>query len=151
MTRAQRVVLLLLAAAVVLVAVLLIPALTETGNQGDDVGPATVTRTVTIGATATTVTEPPKRKRPTARTINVRGGKPRAGIQKLSYRKGQTVNLVITSDTADEVHVHGYDIDKDVPAGGRARVRFKADAAGIFEIEMHGSGQQIASLRVNPT
>lgn len=142
--------LLLLAAAVVLIAVLVIPALTETGNEGDDVGPATVTRTVTTGATTTTVTEPPERGRPTVRTINVRGGKPRAGVQKLSYRKGQTVNVVITSDTADEVHVHGYDIYTDVPAGGRARVRFKADAAGIFEIEMHGSGQQIASLRVNP-
>ena len=57
---------------------------------------------------------------------------------------------MITSDAADEIHVHGYDIYEDVPAGGRARVRFKADAAGIFEIEMHGSGQQIASLRVNP-
>jgi len=149
-SRTQRAVLLLLAAAVVLIAVLLIPALTETGNEGDDVGPATVTRTVTTGAMTTTVTEPTKRRRPTARTIDVRGGKPRAGVVKLSYPQGQTVNLVVTSDTADEVHVHGYDITKNVPAGGRARVRFKADAAGIFEIEMHDSGEQIASLRVNP-
>jgi len=149
MSRTQRVVLLLLAAAVLLIAVLLIPALTETGNESDDVGPATVTRTVTTGATTTTVTEP-ERRRPTARTINVRGGKPRGGVQTLRYRQGQTVNLVITSDTADEVHVHGYDITKQVAAGGRARVRFKADAAGIFEIETHHSGEQIASLRVNP-
>jgi len=148
-SRTQRAVLLLLAAAVMLIAVLLIPALTETGNEGD-AGPATVTRTVTTGGKATTVAEPPKRRRPTVRTINVRGGKPRAGVVKLSYRQGQTVNLVVTSDTADEVHVHGYDITKNVPAGGRARVRFKADAAGIFEIEMHDSGEQIASLRVNP-
>jgi hypothetical protein len=151
MSRTQRVVLLLLAAVVVLIAVLLIPALTETGNEADDTGsPRTVTRTVTTGGASTTITEAPKRRRPTARTIVVRGGKPRGGVHKLSYRQGQTVNLVITSDTADEVHVHGYDIEKEIPAGGSARVRFKADAAGIFEIELHHSEQQIASLRVNP-
>ena len=150
MTRAQRVVLLLLAAAVLLVAVLLIPALTETGNEGDDVGPATVTRTVTAGETTTTVTEPPKRERPTARTINVRGGKPRAGIQKLSYRKGQTVNLVITSDTADEVHVHGYDITREVAAGGSARFDFPADLEGKYEVELEQRGTKLAELSISP-
>lgn len=149
----QRVVLLVLAAAVVLVAVFVVPALTDSDDEGDGGVQTTVTQTATTPATGTnptTVTEQPQRERPSARTIVVRGGKPRGGVQELSYRRGQTVDLVITSDTADEVHVHGYDVTKPIPAGGRARVRFAADAEGIFEIELHGSGQQIASLRVNP-
>jgi len=154
MPRSQRIILLVLAAVVVLVAVLVIPALTESGNESDGVVERTVTQTVpadTSGTTATTPTEPPKPEGPVDRTINVRDGKPRAGVVKLSYRKGETVNIVVTSDTTDEVHVHGYDITKNVSAGAKTRIRFKADAEGIFEIEMHHSAQQIASLLVNPS
>jgi hypothetical protein len=37
-----------------------------------------------------------------------------------------------------------------VPAGKTVNVSFKASITGIFEIELHGSGEQIASLRVEP-
>ena len=56
----------------------------------------------------------------------------------------------MTSDIAEEVHVHGYDREAAIPAGGRAKLRFPATIDGRFEIELHGSGQQIAELTVNP-
>ena len=54
------------------------------------------------------------------------------------------------NDEPEEIHVHGYDLEKEVEPGKTAQVSFKATITGIFEIEFHGSGEQIAELRVDP-
>ncbi len=56
----------------------------------------------------------------------------------------------VRSDVAEEVHVHGYDIAKDVAAGGSVTFSFDADIDGKFEIELEHAGLQIASLTVAP-
>ena len=56
----------------------------------------------------------------------------------------------VRSPEDEEVHIHGYDITKDVKAGQTARISFKATIDGIFEIEFEHSGTQIAELRVDP-
>ena len=67
--------------------------------------------------TATTVA-------PTTVAIDVVGGKPKGGNRAVpKVRKDAEVVVVVHSDTADEVHIHGYDISKDVAAGGTARIR----------------------------
>jgi hypothetical protein len=43
----------------------------------------------------------------------------------------------VTSDTADEIHIHGYDIEKEVGAGGTVTIDFAADIPGQFEVEAH--------------
>jgi hypothetical protein len=83
-------------------------------------------------------------------TIVVRDGEPVGGIQELEYDAGEQIRFRVSSDAADEVHVHGYDIEEEVPAGGTAKFSFPADIEGIFEVELHGSEKQIAELRVNP-
>jgi hypothetical protein len=45
--------------------------------------------------------------------------------------------------------VHGYDLEKEV-GPEPVRVSFPATITGIFEIELHGTGEQIAELRVDP-
>ena len=42
--------------------------------------------------------------------------------------------------------MHGYDIKKDVPAGGSVSFSFPADIEGVFEIELDGRGEQIAQI-----
>ena len=56
----------------------------------------------------------------------------------------------VRSPVDEEVHVHGYDIKKDVKAGQTAAMVFKATIDGIFEIEFEHSAKQIAELRVDP-
>jgi hypothetical protein len=80
----------------------------------------------------------------------IKDGKPDGGIAEISVDEGETVRFKVTSPVADEVHVHGYDVEKEVPAGGTAVVAFPADIEGIFEVELHHSEEQIAELRVNP-
>jgi hypothetical protein len=56
--------------------------------------------------------------------------------------------LAVTSDVADEVHLHGYDISRDVQAGGTVRIAFRATLPGRFEVELEGRGIQIGDLTV---
>jgi len=82
--------------------------------------------------------------------IEVVGGQPQGGIAGLDFNQGDEIRFDVNSDAADEVHVHGYDIEEEVPAGGTAKFDFPADLEGVFEVELHGSETQIAELTVNP-
>jgi len=86
----------------------------------------------------------------TVPTIVVKNGKPVGGIRDLSYKKGDQIHFKVQSDVADEVHVHGYDLMKDVKAGGTIAFDFPATIEGVFEAELEGRKEQIIDLRVNP-
>ena len=66
------------------------------------------------------------------------------------------MRFVVISDAADDIHLHGYDIEKKVAPGQPARFRVKADLEGVFEIESHiaedaGREPLIARLVVEPS
>ena len=82
--------------------------------------------------------------------IVVKSGEPVGGVQELEYSAGDRIRFEVDSDVADEIHIHGYDLMKDVPAGGSVSFSFPAEIEGIFEVELEELGEQIAELRVNP-
>ncbi len=61
---------------------------------------------------------------------------------------GETVAISVTSDVADEVHVHTYDVVAEVSAGGTVVLEFEATIPGIFEVELESSRLQILELVV---
>ena len=63
---------------------------------------------------------------------------------------GEPVVLTVTSDVADEVHIHGYDILGDVAPGATVTIDFVADLPGIFEIELEDARLAIVALVVAP-
>lgn len=83
-------------------------------------------------------------------TIVIKHGKPVGGIADLTYNKGEQVRFKVDSDVSDEVHMHGYDIMKDVTAGGSVSFDFPATIEGVFEAELEGRKEQILELTVNP-
>lgn len=83
-------------------------------------------------------------------TIVVKGGEPEGGVAELDYDVGDEVRFAVSSDAADAVHVHGYDIEQEVAAGETTEFAFPADLDGIYEVELHESAAQIAELTVNP-
>ena len=119
---------------------------TETTTRTQPTIPTT-TDTATTTTTTTTTTEV---EQPTIVWVRVVGGAPRGGIVRKSVQKGDRVVLVVTSDVADHVHLHGYDIMQNVAAGGTARIRFRATLPGRFEVELEDRGAQIADLTVEP-
>ena len=90
------------------------------------------------------------RDEPALPTINVRNGEPVGGVAELEFKRGQPVEFVVRSDADDEIHVHGYDVYSDVEAGERTRVSFPAEFEGVFEVELHDAGVEIARIAINP-
>jgi hypothetical protein len=82
--------------------------------------------------------------------IVIKHGKPVGGIAQLTYNRGERVRFEVDSDVSDEVHMHGYDIMKDVKAGGSVSFDFPATIEGVFEAELEGRKEQILELTVNP-
>jgi len=127
------------------------------GGGDDDSTTATTPTTDTAAATTDDSGSEPagekKKEKPSDSSvpvIEVVGGQPQGGIAGLDFNQGDEIRFEVDSDTADEVHVHGYDVEEEVPAGGTARFDFPADLEGVFEVELHGSETQIAELTVNP-
>jgi hypothetical protein len=147
-SRAQRLTFLAIAAGIAVVAVILLLVLGGSDDGGDDAtatsAEATPTATATAEPDATETPAPTPTPRPKPPLL--RAGK----VAELEFTEGGTVRFRVRSDTDEEIHVHGYDIEQAVPAGRTTAVSFPADITGIFEIEFHGSGEQIASLRVDP-
>lgn len=83
-------------------------------------------------------------------TVRVVNAKPEGGVKKLEFKKGDQVNFKVVSDTADEIHVHGYDLMKDVEKGGSVSFSFKGSIDGRFVVELEDHKQQIAELDVTP-
>ena len=128
--------------------------LTSCGGD-DDTGatestPTRPTLPTTTDTTTTTTQTPPPVEQPTIVRVRVVGGVPKGGIVRKTVDKGDRVVITVTSDVADEVHLHGYDIMRDVAAGGTARIRFRATLPGRFEVELEDRGVQIADLTVQP-
>ena len=130
---------------VVTVAVVVVLFIVLSGGDDNKSSTTNASTTQTTGGTTQTTPKPPPPK-----VITVAGGKPVGGIQKLEYTKGDQIRFVVKSDVSDEVHVHGYDIPKDVKAGGQVSFSFPADLEGVFEVELESRKEQIAELRVNP-
>jgi heme/copper-type cytochrome/quinol oxidase subunit 2 len=133
--------------------VLLSPEADDDSNTAQT--PTTQTPTPTTSdappPTATTPAPPPPPPAPTFERVRVRGGQAVGGIKKITVKKGDRARFEVTStDTSDEVHLHGYDITRDVAPGSAARFSFEANAEGIFEVELHGTHTQIAELTVEP-
>jgi hypothetical protein len=68
----------------------------------------------------------------------------------VTFKQGGTVDLTVKSDTADEVHFHGYDVAKDVKAGGSVHFKFPAKIDGKFIVELEDHGVTLANVTVEP-
>ena len=126
-------------------------ALVVTGCGDDETTPTTeptTTTTTTEPPTTTTTTPPPPG--PTVVRVRVVGGVPKGGIVRETVSQGDRVVIVVTSDVSDHVHVHGYDLMRDVGPGQVARVPFRATVPGRFEVELEDHMLQIADITVTP-
>jgi hypothetical protein len=149
-SRAQRLTFLAIAVVIAVVAVIILAA---SGNDEEEapspVAQSTPTPTPTPGAEATPDSEatpeptrPPHRPGPPTLT--------QGKVTKLRVQEGDIVRFKVESDVADHVHVHGYDLMKDVVPGQAITMSFAANITGIFEIELEDRAEQIGQLRVDP-
>jgi hypothetical protein len=92
-----------------------------------------------------------KPAKPEIPVIVVKGGKPVGGVRSLEFTKGDVIRFTVRSDVADHVHLHGYDVFKDVPAGGSVTFAVPADLDGLYEVELEDRVEPLAEITVNPS
>ena len=79
--------------------------------------------------------------------------RPSTDAPVLRALQGDTVTLVIRSNQAGEVHVHGYEKKVVLQPGSEVRLSFAATRAGAFPVHFHdadGSMRHLAMLEVQP-
>ena len=133
-------------------------AIALAGCGGDSTNDAVTTTETT--ATAPTTTADATTTTETTQTtpaseakvimVNVVKGVPKGGIQRPTVRKGDKVVLVVRTDSGEAVHLHGYNIEKDVVPGQAVRMPFTANIAGRFEVELHPTDALLAVVEVKP-
>lgn len=78
-------------------------------------------------------------------------GEPVGGVADLTYKKGDQIHFKVEVPFAEEIHLHGYDVMKEVPkGGGTVTYDLPAELEGVFEAELEGRGEQIVELKVEP-
>ncbi len=159
MSRNQRIGLIVAAVLVAVLAfVIANPGGDDEGDTASQTTPTTSTEsTETTEGTDTTETqtEAPAPPKPETTRIDIRGGEVAGGPAEINAKNGDTVVIVVSADTPDDIHLHGYDIEKKVEPGKPATFRFKANLEGEFEIESHvaedaGRDPLLGTLIVEP-
>lgn len=145
---------LLIVAAAVVVAVVLFLVL-RPGDDNDGATTTTTTATTTTSTTTTTPTvtvpPPPPAPPPPARVrITVRDGRPVGGVRRVTVGEGRRVVLIVTSDVSDHVHLHGYNVMRDVGPGEPARLAFRATIVGTVEVELEDRRVPLATITAQP-
>lgn len=134
--------------AIVIAAIAFVAVRPSDDDDSDGGSQAQQTTPTTAGTTGEPT--PPPKPEPKVDRIRVRQGKPVGGVQDLTWEKGDTIRLEVASDEAHDVHVHGYDVSKDVAPGGVVRFKIDATLDGIYEVELEDLAEPIAELKVEP-
>ena len=104
--------------------------------------------------TPTSAPEPEAAVEPTPRRVELRIAEGRLSGEASSHSlsQGEEVEVQLLSDRAGELHLHGYDLEAKVQAGQPALLRFRADHAGRFEMELHSKAGhvELGALEVQP-
>ena len=156
MSRNQRIALVVAALAVAVIAFVIASPGGGDDDDSDQAAQTTTTPAETPAPSTDETATPETPAVPAVTRIALRGGEVVGGPKTITVTKGDRVRIVVTADAHDDMHLHGYDIEKPVEAGQPARFDFKANLEGQFEMESHvaedaGRDPKVANLVVEPS
>jgi hypothetical protein len=70
--------------------------------------------------------------------------------EEVSVREGDRVTMSFTADDPVEIHVHGYDLEREVEPGETTELSLEADLTGRFPMENHETEPELGVLVVEP-
>jgi uncharacterized cupredoxin-like copper-binding protein len=103
-----------------------------------------ITTTSAAGPTTTTAAEN------RVIQINIVGGSAEGGVRRETVKQNEQVTVRVTSDVADELHIHTYDLKTNLVPGQSADITFVAKIAGVFEVELEKRAKKVLELEVRP-
>lgn len=104
--------------------------------------------TITEAPTTTTPATTPPEAGPIRISIDVHDGVVESADGHLVVPRGTEIELTVTADVSDEVHVHFYDFKANVTPTDAAVIQFVADVPSIFEVELEDSRLVLLELEV---
>jgi hypothetical protein len=153
MSRNQR--LALVAAVVVVAAIAFVIARSGSDDGDDGAGNQAVSTAPKRTGTSTAPSEqtPPE---PAVQRLSIRDAQVEGGVKTIRVEHGDRVRIVISADAPDQLHLHGYDIEREARPGAPARFSFEANLEGVFDLESHtaedaGLEPAVAKLVVEPS
>ncbi|MDX6237015.1 MAG: hypothetical protein QOG10_1830 [Kribbellaceae bacterium] len=109
----------------------------------------TSTSTTSSAPTGTPSATPSAPQADVTINVTIANGKVNPNGATIQVKAGQTVLVTAVSDTAEELHIHGYNKLLELSPGKPASVKFTANMKGTFEMETHKSGKLVAKLAVS--
>jgi plastocyanin len=103
----------------------------------------------TAGASAA-ATQPAAADNATLVELKVQQGRLVLGPEVIKLTEGDKLTLRVTSDTDDEMHLHGYNLRLDLTAGQTGELTVTANRSGRFEYELHHAHRTLGALEVYP-
>ena len=122
--------------------------LTGCASTGAETAPAPAPPVAPGATPSSSATSTPEAAAPTRIEVVVAGGKVTTAQPVVDVALGGPVLLVVTSDKADDLHLHGYDRKASITPGTPTELRFDATIPGVFEVETHAGHQRLVQLRV---
>ena len=71
-------------------------------------------------------------------------------VREFTVREGDTLTLRMSADRKVSLHIHGYDLKRELVPGETAVLSFAATLSGRFEIEDELTEKELGVLVVEP-
>jgi FtsP/CotA-like multicopper oxidase with cupredoxin domain len=75
-------------------------------------------------------------------SLRIKHGQVPKALRVLRVKQGDFVRLLVSTDRTATLHLHGYDIEREVKPGTVTEFAFKAYATGRFPMHLHGQHEQ---------
>jgi hypothetical protein len=82
-------------------------------------------------------------------SLTVSGGKVTGQTGRVKVALGTRLRITVTSDVADEILVHVYDLKQEVSANASASIEFVADKPGVVDVELERSKLTLTRLAIS--
>jgi len=81
--------------------------------------------------------------------LTVSKGKVTGDTGRVKVPIGSRVRITVTSDVADEIHVHLYDLTQEISANSPGSIEFVADKPGVIEVELEHAKLPLTRLAIS--
>ena len=82
-------------------------------------------------------------------SLTVAGGRVTGDTGRVKVALGTRLRITVTSDVADEIHVHLYDLTQEISANEAGSIEFVADKPGVVEVELEHSKLPLTHLAIS--
>jgi plastocyanin len=113
-------------------------------SQTDPTAPTTPSTSSPTPAQTSTQSTPATRRI----DITVKGKQVTPTPAVVNINVGESLTIAVTSDHNDQLHAHGFEIEKDIKAGHPLVITVRGAQPGVYDIELHNPELRLLQVAV---